>query len=85
MRSIARSWHRRGVAYENRLYVKAVELALVSWEYIDGMIRYERRYEDNGELHSISAIEMVLKVSPFLFDRASLERVGETVEVSTTD
>ncbi len=66
--------------YESRLYAQAVELALASWEYIDGMMQYERRYKGNGELRSISAIEMVLKVSPLLFHRTSLGRVGELLK-----
>lgn len=62
----ARTAQRKG------LYRQAVELALSSWEYIDGMMQYERKYEDK-EFDSIESIDMVLKYAPFLFDFQSLD------------
>lgn len=57
------------------LYRKAVESALAAWEYIDGMMQYERRYDD-ADFASIPAIEMILKYAPLLFDFHSLEKLG---------
>ena len=46
---------------------RAVELALASWDHIDGMMQYERRYE-NKEFANVQGIEMILKYAPLLFD-----------------
>ena len=53
-------------------YRKAIEFALSSWDYIDGMMQYERKYE-NKEFDNVEAIEMVLKYSPVLLDFSSLD------------
>lgn len=58
-------------AKQQGLYRKAVEFALSSWEHIDGMMQYERRYED-GEFVTIDAIDVVLDHAPLLFDFDSL-------------
>jgi len=62
----ARSAERTG------LYRMAMQLALSSWEHVDGMMQYERKYEDT-EFETIPAIEMVLKYAPLLFDFESLD------------
>jgi len=54
------------------LYQVAVKAALASWEHIDGMMRYERRYGENQEFASIPAIDMTLKYAPLLLDFESL-------------
>lgn len=56
------------------LYRKAVEFALEAWDHIDGMMQYERKYE-NREFTSIAAIEIVLRFAPLLFDFPSLDRL----------
>ena len=62
----ARSAERTG------LYRRAMQLALSSWEHVDGMMQYERKYE-NAEFDTIPAIEMVLKYAPLLLDFESLD------------
>jgi len=54
------------------LYRKAMQLALSSWEHVDGMMQYERKYE-NAEFETIPAIEMVLRYAPLLLDFESLD------------
>jgi hypothetical protein len=61
-------------ARQEGLYREAVELAMSSWNYIDGMMQYERKYEDK-EFGSIEGIDMVLKYAPMLFDRESLDKL----------
>jgi len=59
-------------AQRSGLYRKAIELALSSWDHIDGMMQYERRYSEK-EFASIEAIDLVLKYAPLLFDFPSLD------------
>ena len=54
------------------LYRTAIEKALESWKHIDGMMQYERRYEDR-EFGSIPAIDLTLKYAPLLLDFVSLD------------
>jgi hypothetical protein len=60
---------------QNGMYFKAVELALASWDHIDGMMQYGRRYQDK-EFASIQGIDMILKYAPLLLDFASLETLA---------
>jgi hypothetical protein len=53
-------------------YRDAIKLALASWDHIDGMMQYRRRYED-VEFRTVEAIDMVLKYAPLLLDFASLD------------
>ncbi len=53
---------------------EAVALAVASWEHVDGMMQYERRYEDKS-FDSIEALDLVLKHAPLLFDSRSLEKL----------
>lgn len=64
----ARSAEREG------LYRTAVELALESWDHIDGMMQYEHKYEER-EFDGISAINTVLKYAPLLLDYRSLDKL----------
>jgi hypothetical protein len=43
-----------------------VEKALSAFQHIDGMMQYERKYEER-EFGSVGAIDMVLRYSPLLF------------------
>jgi len=56
------------------LYSAAVECALSAWEYIDGMMQYERKY-GNQEFTTIPAIELILDCSPLLLDFKSLDEL----------
>ncbi len=62
----ARSAEREG------LYREVIDSALSSWDHVDGMMQYERRYE-NKEFTSIQGIEMLLKYAPLLLDFDSLD------------
>ena len=62
----ARSAERHG------LYRETVDLALSSWDHIDGMMQYERKYEDK-EFSSIQGIDLVMEYAPLLFDFSSLD------------
>jgi hypothetical protein len=55
-------------------YCKAVASAVSSWDYIDGMMQYERKYKEK-EFTSIEGIDLVLKHAPMLFDGESLGRL----------
>ena len=61
-----------GSAERKGLYRTAVELALKSWPFIDGMMQFESRYAD-GDFSRVRGIEIVLKYAPFLFDYPSLD------------
>ena len=56
------------------LHQKAVEFALAAWGHIDGMMQYERKYAE-GEVLSIGAIEIVLRLAPLLLDFPNLDRL----------
>lgn len=56
------------------LYREAVEEALKSWDYIDGMMQYERKYESKG-FASVQAIDMILKYAPLLLDCSCLDKL----------
>ncbi len=56
------------------VYHTAIELALSSWGYIDGMMRYERKYEEK-DFDTIEAIDLVLRYAPLLLDFKSLDRL----------
>ncbi len=61
-------------AEQEGLYREALDLALSSWDHIDGMMQYERKY-DNREFVNVEGIDLVLKYAPFLFDFQSLDRL----------
>ncbi len=66
-------------AERDGLFRRAVELAIASWDHIDGMMKYERKYSQE-EFGSIRAIEMVLRYAPLLLDVASLEKLQELLK-----
>lgn len=53
-------------------FQEAIEFSKLSWDHIDGMMRYERKYEDKA-FKSIEGIDIVLKHAPYLFDFQSLD------------
>ena len=61
------------------LYHRAMQLALSSWEHVDGMMQYKRKYE-NTEFETIPAIEMILKYAPLLFDFESLDTLEKLLK-----
>lgn len=72
------------------MYRAAVDRALESWDHVDGMMKYERKYSDK-EFSTIPAIELPLRYAPMLFDIASLDRLEEllksrrAIEKNTSD
>ncbi|HVP11023.1 MAG TPA: hypothetical protein VMV94_07530, partial [Phycisphaerae bacterium] len=66
-------------ARQDGRYREAVELAMSSWEYVDGMMQYERKYEDK-EFNSVEGIDVVLKYAPLLFDLDSLNRLEDLLK-----
>jgi DNA-directed RNA polymerase subunit RPC12/RpoP len=53
---------------------EAIAFALASWDHIDGMVQYERRY-NGAETIDIEGIQMVMSLSPFIFDSSSLDKL----------
>jgi len=53
----------------------AVDLAVFAFQYIDGMMQFERKYEDETARHSVESIDFVLRFAPLLFDTRSLDAV----------
>jgi hypothetical protein len=52
----------------------AMNEAMNAWQYIDGMMQFERRYQE-AEFESIPAIDLVLKYAPLLFHAESLKKL----------
>lgn len=52
----------------------AVRKAIAAWPHIDGMMQYERKF-NNTELPTVEAIELVLNYAPTVFDRESLDQL----------
>jgi len=67
-------------AERNGHYRTAIKAAVAAWEHVDGMMQYEQKYgfyaDQNKAFESISAIEIVLKYAPLLFDLQNLEALG---------
>lgn len=61
----ARAAHREG------RYHDAIDAAISTWNYIDGMMQYERRYESR-EFTGIEGIDLVLRYAPLVFDHQNL-------------
>jgi predicted Zn-ribbon and HTH transcriptional regulator len=72
------------------LYRRAIECALATWEHIDGMMQYERKYRD-ASFDSVESIDLVLRFAPLLFDFPSLDSLEtllkrqRRIERDTTD
>jgi len=59
---------------ENR-FREAVKIASSSWKHIDGMMQFERKYE-NKEFSNIEAIDIVLEYAPLLFEFTVLNELA---------
>ncbi len=70
---VARAAEREGV------YRDTVKSALSSWQHIDGMMQYERRYK-NKEFERIEGIDLVLEYAPLLLDSSTLDRLESLLE-----
>ena len=61
-------------ALKQRSFHQAIRFAACSWEHIDGMIQYERKYEGRESLN-LEGIDLVLHFAPLLFDAESLDNL----------
>ncbi len=59
--------------------LRSLDCAARCLDYIDGMMRYERKYEDK-EFLSIEAIDVILNEAPFFLHYQLLDRVEEILE-----
>ena len=57
-------------------YRLAVQRSLKAWEFVDGMMQYERRY-NSREFGSVTAIDLILKYAPLLLDCESLDKLAD--------
>lgn len=77
-------------AIEQRCFRRAVELAVSAWAHVDGMMQYERKYEQR-EFESVECVDIVLRYSPVLLDLEHLDQLEcllkkqRRVEKNTTD
>ena len=66
--------YKANAALRSNLYRETIEFAVSAWDYIDGMIQYQRRFADS-EVSSIQAIDIVLHYAPLLMDSETLDRL----------
>ncbi len=57
-------------------YREAVELAVSSFDHVDGMMQFDKKYAGK-EATSIASIDFVLQYASLMFDVESLERLEE--------
>ena len=55
-------------AKEQGLLAAAVETAVQAWPYLDQMMQYARKYEDE-EFDTVGCVEIVLELAPALLHR----------------
>ena len=61
-------------ALRQGLFRQAVQSALAAWDHIDGMMQYDRKYE-NAAFNTIPAVDLVLRYAPLLLDFRPLDRL----------
>jgi hypothetical protein len=61
-------------------YQAALDFAVSSFNHIDGMMQFDRKYRGQTECHSVDTIDFVLKYAPLLFDYESLDKVEELLK-----
>ena len=62
------------LALQGTRFREAVKIASTSWKHIDGMMQFERKYE-NKEFSNIEAIDIVLEYAPLLFEFTVLDEL----------
>jgi hypothetical protein len=65
-----RSAHREGRILD------AIRVTVASLEFVDGMMQFERRFEDRSERKTVETIDYILRYAPLVFERNSLEIVA---------
>lgn len=68
-------------AQQNHLYSQAIDYALQSFPFIDGMIQYERRYKKTEQINQ-PTLKLILAFSPVIFRWHSIDQVE--VLINTT-
>jgi predicted transcriptional regulator len=58
---------------------EAIRQAIEAWEHLEGMMKFERKWEDR-EFKSVPCIDMVLRHAPMLLDGKSLDRLGDLLK-----
>lgn len=61
-------------AQSEGMYKAAMDAAIGAWPYIDGMMQYERKFQER-EFTSVEAIDLVLRYAPLLLDVKPLNRL----------
>ncbi len=63
-------------AERNGYFREAIHYAIQAWPYIDGMMQYERRYNE-AEFYGIGAIDLVVTYAPLILGLKELEQLSE--------
>jgi hypothetical protein len=72
--SAMRKAHNEGHVFE------AIEIAVNACDYVDGMMQFERRFEERSERKDVETIHYVLQYAPLVFDPASLDKLTEILK-----
>jgi len=67
------------LALKEKRYRDTVDSAVASWPYIDGMMQYERKYEEQT-FRSVESIDIVARYAPLLLDRKSVDSLEALVK-----
>jgi hypothetical protein len=71
-------------------FQEALVIAVASFEHIDGMMQFDKKFGKQSQFYSIDTIDFVLKHAPMLFDIASIDKLEvllkakRTIEKNTT-
>jgi len=63
-------------AHNRRDYQGALASATAAWEFVDGMMQFERRFEDRPDQNSLECVEYALRFAPLLFDVQTLNALA---------
>jgi hypothetical protein len=67
-------------AHRERRILDAIKIAVDSFDYVDGMMQFERRFEDRSERRSVETINYILRYAPLVFDQTSLDKLGDVLK-----
>ena len=59
---------------DSYVYREAIDLAVSSFDHVDGMMQFDKKYAGK-ETTSVASIDFVLQYAPLMFDVESLERL----------
>ena len=78
-------------AHESCEYERALVFATAAWQYVDGMMQFERRFEDRTERKSLDCVDYALCYAPLIFHNETLAalsallRSQKRIDKYTTD